>query len=254
MADTSARPLRHAADGFALASTFLTVAPLRVRAGAESRWTPAWFPLVGALVGGLAGAVRFILDPLLGAAPASVLAAATLVASTGALHLDGLADCADGLGVRGDRRRRLAVMREPQVGVLGALAILLWLLLLVSALTGLGREAALTALVLACSLGRWSALLHAVLSAPARTDGLGAAFDVARLPLAVASASAIALAFALERPSHAAAAVAAAAITALAVTAWARSSLGGRTGDTLGAAVALVEVVVCLIALGFARS
>ena len=254
VADTGAGPLRDAANGFAGASTFLTVVPLPVRRGAESRWTAAWFPVVGALVGFLAGAVRFGFDPLLGAAPASVLAAATLVASTGALHLDGLADFADGLGVRGDRTRRLAAMREPQVGAFGALAILLWLLLLVSALTGLERDVALAGLVVACALGRWSVLLHAVLSTPARTDGLGAAFEVGRLPLAVASVWAVALAVAIEGPSRAAVALMAAATTALAATAAARTSVGGRTGDTLGACIALAEVLVCLVILGFTRA
>jgi adenosylcobinamide-GDP ribazoletransferase len=214
---------------------------------------PAWFPLVGALVGGLAGLARFLFDPLLGPAPAAVLAAGVLVAATGALHQDGLADCADGLGVRGDPQRRLAVMREPQVGVFGVLAVLLWLLLLVSALAGLGRSDALRALVVACALGRWSPLLHAALTPPARPDGLGAAFHVRPGPLALGSLSAAALTFAVESPLRTLGALAAATLTGLAMTAWARRSIAGRTGDTLGASVALVEVVVCLVLLGFAR-
>src|SRR5919197_1316064 len=136
VADHTASPLRRAADGFALATTFLTIAPVPVRAGAASRWTPAWFPVVGALVGALAGGVRYGLDPLLGPVPASVLAAATLVVCTGALHQDGLADLADGLSARGDRARRLAVMRDPRAGTFGVLAVGLWLLALVSALSG----------------------------------------------------------------------------------------------------------------------
>jgi cobalamin synthase len=43
-----------------------------------------------------------------------------------------------------------------------------------------------------------------------------------------------------------------AGLTAAAVSAWSRRSIGGRTGDTLGAAVALTEVVVCLVVLAFA--
>jgi adenosylcobinamide-GDP ribazoletransferase len=230
------------------------VAPIRVRPGADPTWMPGWFGLVGALVGGLAGAVRFGLDSVVGAGASAVLAAATLVAATGALHVDGLADCADGLGVRADRGRRLAVMREPQVGVFGVLMVLLWLLLLVSALSGLSRGDALRALVVACALGRLSALLHAVLIPPARTDGLGAAFHVSHGPLVLGTLSAVALTFAVESPMRALGAIAAAAITTLAVTAWARRSVGGRTGDTLGASVALVEVIVCLVILGFARS
>ncbi len=224
-----------------------------VRAGAGSRWTPAWFPVVGALVGGVAGGVRYGLDSLLGALPASALAAATLVACTGALHQDGLADCADALGVRGDRARRLAVMREPQVGVFGVLAVGVWLVLLVSALNGLDRDAALRALVVACALGRWSALLHALLAPPARRDGLGATFHVDRAPFAVASVLTVVVALALESPARAAIVAGATIVTALAVTAWARRAIGGRTGDTLGASVALVEVVVCLVILGAAR-
>ena len=224
-----------------------------VRAGAASRWTPAWFPVVGALVGALAGGVRYGLDPLLGPVPASVLAAATLVVCTGALHQDGLADLADGLGVRGDRARRLAVMRDPRIGTFGVLAVALWLLALVSALSGLGREDALTALVVACALGRWSALLHAVLAPPARTDGLGAAFAVEPGPLAVASTIAVGVALALESPAPAGSSLAAALAVTGALNAAVHRLLGGRTGDTLGACIALAEVTVSFVLLGWAR-
>src|SRR5262249_12151355 len=148
-------------------------------------------------------------------------------------------DCADGLGVRGDRARRLAVMREPQVGTFGVLALGLWLLLLVSALSGLDRDDALRALIAACALGRWGALLHAGLAPPARADGLGAAFRVSGAAFAIASVLAAAVALAVEGPARGAAAGGAALLTALTVTAWARSAIGGRTGDTLGATVAL---------------
>jgi adenosylcobinamide-GDP ribazoletransferase len=253
VADRTVSPLRRAADGFALATTFLTIVPLPVRVGAQSRWTPAWFPVVGALVGAVAGGVRYGLDPLLGPLPASALAAATLVICTGALHQDGLADLADGLGVRGDRMRRLAVMRDPQVGTFGVLALGLWLLALVSALTSLPREDALIALVVACALGRWSALVHAVAASPARSDGLGAGFVVDRAPLVVATAIALAIAVALEGPAPAAGAAAAALLVAGVLSAGVRRSLGGRTGDTLGACIALAEVAVVLVLQGWAR-
>ncbi len=244
-------PLRRAGDGLAGAVVFLTVLPVPLRAGSESRWSPAWFPVVGAFVGGVAGGVRYGLDRPLGSAPATVLAVIALVLVTGALHQDGLADCADGVGARGDRARRLAVMREPQVGVFGVLAVVLWLLLLVSTVGSLGRDDALRALIVAGALGRWSALLHAVTAPPARSDGLGADFNVERTQLVLASVATTAAAFALEAPARAVTALAAAALLALAVSAWSRRAIGGRTGDTLGVSVALVEVVVCLVVLGF---
>jgi adenosylcobinamide-GDP ribazoletransferase len=244
-------PLRRAADGLAAAVVFLTVAPLPLRDPSGSRWAPAWFPLVGALVGGVAGGIRYGFDHLLGPGPATVLAVLALVAVTGALHQDGLADCADGIGARGAPARRLAVMREPQVGVFGVLAVLFWLLLLVSAVGNLDRADALRALVLACVLGRWSALLHSVTAHPARADGLGVVFNVSPIQLTLASAAAAAAAFALESPARAVTSLAAAALVALVLSAWSHSTIGGRTGDTLGASVALVEVVVCLVVLGF---
>ena len=244
-------PLRRAADGLAAAVVLLTVAPLPLRGAPDARWAPAWFPLVGALVGAAAGGVRYGLDDLLGSGPATVLAVTVLVVVTGALHQDGLADCADGIGARGDRARRLAVMREPQVGVFGVLAVLLWLLLLVSAIASLDRDDALRVLILASALGRWCAVVHAVTTAPARSDGLGASFNVGRSQLVLASAAATAAAFGLEVPARAVTALAAAALVALAVSAWSRRAIGGRTGDTLGASVALAEVVVCLVVLSF---
>lgn len=225
-----------------------------MRADADARWSPAWFPVVGAAVGAFAGAVRLVLDPSLGAPAATVLAVAALVLVTGALHLDGLADCADALGARGDRARRLAVMREPQVGAFAVLALVLWLLVLVTALSGLARSDALRTLVVAGALGRWGALLHARLAPPARGDGLGAAFAVGRAPFALAAVAAGAVALSLESPGRAAAAIAATVLVSLAVSAWARRSLGGRTGDTLGAAVSLSEAAVCVLLLGLIRS
>ncbi|HEX4344850.1 MAG TPA: adenosylcobinamide-GDP ribazoletransferase, partial [Solirubrobacteraceae bacterium] len=246
------RPL----DGAALALTFLTVIPIRPRRGvaADLGRAAVWFPAVGALVGLLAGAVRTCSAALFGPAVASVLALVVLVAVTGALHQDGLADCADGLGVRGDRKRRLAVMRDSAIGAFGTLALLGWALLLVGALATLSDHAALRALVTAAIVGRWAALVHATATATARADGLGASFTVARAPLIVASAATIVAAVLIDGPVDGLASVAAGAAVAGIASAWARRALGGRTGDTLGATVALAEVAVCLTLLAFATT
>jgi adenosylcobinamide-GDP ribazoletransferase len=247
-------PVRRAAAGAALAVAFLTVIPVRVRERVDGVGAAAaWFPAVGALAGALAGAVRFGADPLLGAGPAAVLAVAALVAVTGALHQDGLADCADGLGVRGDRGRRLAVMRDPSIGVFGALALLLWALLMAAALAELPREDALRALVVAAALGRWAAVVHGAGVPPARREGLGASFRVGRGALAVATLTATAATLGLAGPGPGACALGAAGVVTLGVSAWASRTLGGRTGDTLGASVALVEVVALLVLLGFSN-
>ena len=257
MAETTDAPMagvRRAVAGAALALAFLTVAPLPVRERPEGIGAAAaWFPAVGALVGLVAAGVRVAADPTLGAGVAAVLATAVMVALTGALHQDGLADCADGLGVRADRARRLAVMREPSIGAFGTMALVLWALLFAAALGALPRGDAVRTLVVVGALGRWGAVLHAALAAPARPQGLGAAFRVGRASLAVATATALAAALAWS-PAAGLSALGAATLATLAMTAWARRAVGGRTGDTLGATVAIVELAALLVLLGFARN
>ncbi|GAC1521779.1 MAG: adenosylcobinamide-GDP ribazoletransferase [Thermoleophilaceae bacterium] len=225
--------------------------PVRLRGEARPLGAAAgWFPAIGALVGALAGGIGYVAEPGLGADVAAVLAVAVLVTVTGALHQDGLADCADGLGARGDRARRLAITRDSSIGTFGALALFIWLALLVAAISGLDRQDALGALVVVAATGRWAALVHATAAPPARPDGLGAAFAVSRPALATATLTAAAAALAISGIGHGLACLATAAVLALLVSAWARRSLGGRTGDTLGATVAITEVAVAVVLLG----
>jgi len=222
----------------------------RPRGGALSA-AAGWFPAVGALVGLALGAVRYLAAPTLGAAVASVLAVIVLVALTGALHQDGLADLADALGVRGGRPRRLEVMRSSTLGAFGVLALVLWALLMVAVLAALPRERVLATGVIACAAARWAAVLHAMLLAPARADGLGRAF--APGPSALGAASALALATLALWPVGALCALVGAALTAGATARLSARLLGGRTGDTLGATVALAEALAALILLALAR-
>jgi adenosylcobinamide-GDP ribazoletransferase len=245
--------IRRAASSAAIAVGLLTVLPVRARTDPHGLGGgAAWFPAVGALVGLGAGAIRVAAEPTLGAGVAAVLAVAALVAITGGLHQDGLADCADALGAREGRERRLAVMRDSSTGAFGTLALALWALLYVAALAALPRHDAIHALVVAAALGRWAAVVHSAASFSARTEGLGAAFVPGRMGLAAATGSAAALAIALG-PAAGAAALGAAALVAAGTTAWARAAVGGHTGDTLGATVALAEVTSVLVLLGFAR-
>lgn len=235
--------------GLAGAVAFLTIVPVPTGAGVELAASAGWFPLVGAAVGGLAGAVRVLCEPLLGRTPSTVLAMIALVLVTGALHQDGLADTADGLGARGDRTRRLEVMRDSATGVFGALALIAWALLLVSTLASLDADRALRALIVACALARWTALLHTATAPPAHTEGLGATFGVGRLALIAASAASVLLVVAICGPVPGAAALGTALLVAALSAAFVRRTLGGRTGDTLGATVSVAEVAVCAVLL-----
>jgi adenosylcobinamide-GDP ribazoletransferase len=229
------------------AVTLLTVLPVGAR-GSPSPGTIAWFPTVGALLGALVLAADALVSVAL---PASVVAAidlAVLALLTGGLHLDGLADAADGMLSGGDRERRLAIMREPAVGAFGISAIVLVLLVDLTALQAAPARAA--ALWSAAIASRW-ALAIAIWATPAaRSDGLGAAIRRGvKMPHAL---TATVVAAALTLPlglTGAASLVAAAAVTSL-VRARALGVLGGATGDTDGAtceiafAAALVMVLV----------
>ena len=236
------RPLTDAA----LAVAFLTIVPVRVRdPSASLSRAAAFFPLVGAAVGAAAGGVRVAAQPLLGTGPATVLALIVLVALTGALHQDGLADTADGLGARGDRERRLAAMRDSAIGAFGVLALIAWALLLGTILARFDATDALLALVAAGALSRWAALLHAAAAPAARADGLGAGFAPTSVALVVATATALVAAELAGGALPGLAATGAVLVVTALSTAWARRALGGRTGDTLGATVAIAEVAAC---------
>jgi adenosylcobinamide-GDP ribazoletransferase len=235
-----------------LALAFLTIVPVRLREAPPLGAAAPWFPLVGAVVGALAGGLGYLAQPTLGSTVAAIVSVATLVVLTGALHQDGLADCADALG-GSTRERRLAIMRDSSIGTFGALALIAWFALLTAALARLAREDAFSVLTAAAATARWAALLHATLP-PARPDGLGAGFHVSPPALAVATAIGAAVAIALAGVPDGLAALLAAALTAGLVSVGANALLGGRTGDTLGATVALAEALVAVVLLGFAAN
>ena len=237
-------------DGLASAITFLTIVPVPAAGDVGLSGAAVWFPVVGAAVGALAGGVRVLGGSVLGATVSTVLAMIALVLVTGALHQDGLADTADGVGARGGRERRLAVMRDSSTGVFGALALIAWALLLFTTLASLDGDRALRALVVACALARWAALAHAAATPAARADGLGASLRVGRLALGAATVVAVIAALAICGLVAGGAAIVTAAVVAALSAAFARRMLGGRTGDTLGATVAIAEVAVCVVLLG----
>jgi adenosylcobinamide-GDP ribazoletransferase len=246
----SAQPRRRWAD-CAGAVAFLTIIPVPVGLTADFDLgaTLPWFPLVGAALGAFAGAIRLLADPLLGRGPSTALGMAALVIISGALHQDALADTADGLGVRGDRQRRLAVMRDSTVGAFGVVALVLWGLLLFSAVDVLSRPHGLVALACAGACARAAAVVHARLAPPARRDGLGVQVGATVLRTALAVALAGAISVALAGPGRGGLCAIALLVVGAASAVGARRAVGGSTGDTLGATIAVAEIVICLALL-----
>jgi len=253
--------------GLRLAITLLTVIPLpaprgrrpgddagpddtdlRPVAGAAMCWAPA----VGLLLGGAAAAVLWAAagpgrtGPLL----AAVLAIAALAGLTGGLHLDGLADLADGLGSRRPAAAALEVMKKSDIGPFGVLALVLTLLVQVAALAqaqaaGRGIAAVLTAAVTA-RLAMAGACQRGIPAA--RGSGLGALVAGSVHPAAAAGLAAVTLGGAAAAGVRYAIAAAVGLAVAAGLTALAVRRLGGITGDVLGA-IAEVTAAACLIAI-----
>jgi adenosylcobinamide-GDP ribazoletransferase len=228
-------------DGLRLAVGTLTLLPVpppravgpRVAAVAMLLAPVAVLPVAGA-----AGLTLWALHagdapPLLGA----TLALAVLALGSGALHLDGLADTADGLAVPGDRARRLEVMRRGDVGPVGAVTLLFVILVQVSALAGAAAETLLMGVV----VSRSTLALACVRGMPAaRSDGLGrgVAGTVPRT-LALLVITAVALAAVLVEGWRGLAGVGTSLVVTGVVVVVAVRRLGGVTGDVLGACVEL---------------
>jgi adenosylcobinamide-GDP ribazoletransferase len=246
--------------GLRLAVTLLTAIPLPGCPAAPSRRTAAaamyWAPAVGAAAGAVGAGVLLLAagaghtGPLL----ASALAIGTGAVITRALHLDGLADFADGLGSGQDADGALAVMRRSDIGPFGVVTLVLVLLVQVLALAraqalGRGPEAVLTAAVTA-RLAMTVACRRPVPAA--RPGGLGAlvAGSVSAawaVVLVIAAAAAAAWAgLALAGSWYLAAGLLAGLAVTVALTALATRRLGGITGDVLGA-LAEVAGTVCLL-------
>jgi len=235
------------ADGLRLAVGTLTVVPVppprtvgsSVAAVAMSLAPLAVLPVAAAGAAAVYAGDALALPPLLTA----TAAVAGLALASGALHLDGLADTADGFAAPGGRDRRLEVMRRGDVGPVGATVLVLVLLAQVAALGGvLGSRGATTAavtLVLAVVVSRAGLALACVRALPAaRPDGLGTgvAGSVPPLVAVVVAVAVAALAGGLHGVRGLAGVLAAAVAIGL-VLVKARRTIGGVTGDVLGACV-----------------
>jgi adenosylcobinamide-GDP ribazoletransferase len=245
--------------GLRLAVTLLTALPLPgdASAGPPDRRTVAaamyWTPVVGLVLGAAAAGVLLACrsghsGPLL----AAVLAIAVLAALSRGLHLDGLADLADGLGSRKPAAQALEIMKRSDIGPFGVVTIVLTLLVQVSALARadeIGRgPIAIAAAAVASRLAIMLACRRQVPSA--RPDGLGALVAGTVRPTAAAVLVVAALAGAAAVAGTYAAAIAIGLTVSLALTQLARRRLGGITGDVLGA-LAEITAAACLLATAF---
>jgi adenosylcobinamide-GDP ribazoletransferase len=221
-----------------------------------------WLPVVGALLAVPAAGVLLAVQAGGDSTPRRLLAAAlaigVLALLTGGLHLDGLADTADGLGSRRPREEALAIMRRSDIGPFGVAALIFVVLIQITALAtvspGWPAAAAVTA---AAVTGRVAvALATGPGSPPARPDGFGAlvagattarARVTAAVLLLALVAGAAAVAWGLFPALRGAAAVLAGLLAADVLRRIAKRRLGGMTGDVFGALIEVSATTVLLV-------
>ncbi|MBP0047304.1 adenosylcobinamide-GDP ribazoletransferase [Marinobacterium sp. AK62] len=231
-------------QAFLCALQFMTLIPVRL-SGLPDAHTQARAVLYYPLAGGLLGALLVLTAQALSGLPEGV-AAALLVALwaglTGGLHLDGLADSADGwMGGLGDRERTLRIMKDPHIGASGALALVVQLLLKWSLVSAMIGGSLLWPLLLAPIVARAGAQVLLVTTAYVRAGGIASHYiaQVSRQPVLMCVLG-VSLLLLL---SHPIALLLAAAVLYLLRRAMIRR-LGGMTGDTLGAGIELLETLI----------
>jgi adenosylcobinamide-GDP ribazoletransferase len=242
--------MRRALDAALLAMEFLTVVRVRRRNAAPGRGVVGlsllWFPAVGLLVGIFLAAAAWLASRVWSLPVAVALVLALNAAVTGGLHLDGLADCADGIFGGHMPEQRLAIMRDSRIGTFGVLALVLVLLLQFAALSMLSSDSLRAVLLTAPLLGRLAMVLCIQSFRYARPSGLGVWYKEELSPSILAGAVLVALALLTAVTGLRGVLLLPSLLIAIGAAAFASRRLGGLTGDVYGACGVLVETALIL--------
>lgn len=231
-----------------IAFSLMTTLPVKLPddwSAGDSGRASVWYPLVGLVIGVM---TWLVWQGAMSVFPAWVAGIVTLVVwviLTGGLHLDGLADCCDGLLASASVERRLEIMKDPHVGAFGVTGLVLVLMLKAAGLASL-TPAASPGLLLAASLARWC-ILPAALMPLARPSGMGADFALGfrRAFLAWSAILPLGITLLLGMPGIYSALI---GLAGAALAAWlAKARIGGVTGDVFGMVVEVVEVFALLV-------
>lgn len=235
---------------FLIALQFLTITPIKIRSIDEKNMPGAlpYFPLVGLLLGLiLIGIDSFLLFLKFEQFYINIILVVSLIILTGGIHLDGLADTVDGLASRKNKEEMLKVMRDSNIGAIGALSLISILLLKITFLSSISISLKPASLILMLTLSRYSLVFSMFLFPYAREEGKAKAFIEGINFKVLFSATIIALGIAaLAWQLKGLAIFGAAAISAYMIGRFINNKIGGITGDTLGAVSEIIETVVLL--------
>ena len=236
---------------FLAAIQFLTILPLPRGLSPDERalgGSLPFFPVVGLGIGAAVALIDRGLGSLFPVGVTSVLAVILLIAASGGLHLDGLADTADGFFSSRPRERILDIMRDSRTGPMGVAAIVCVVALKIALIASVAAPARTWVLLLTPIAGRCALLIHMALLPYVRPEGLAQVFYRNRSRVHAFWALTFLIAaggLAGGIPGLVAGGVS--FLFALFFTAYVRRRLGGLTGDTLGAACEWTELAPALV-------
>lgn len=232
-------------SNLAAAVSFLTRIPVRLREEPSMTAAVPWFPVVGAGVGMIVGAIAAGMAELVPMPVAAAVAVLVGVLVTGAFHEDGLADVADAFAGGWTVEQRLRILKDPLHGSYGVAALCGTIVLRIVALASLGPAAAFAGAVAAHTLGRGAAVGLMGTVRVATAGGLGADYarSLPRRSAVIGVAASVAIT-AVAAGWWVAVLVAVAAASAAVVGWLAIRKIGGVTGDVLGAAEQVAECAV----------
>jgi adenosylcobinamide-GDP ribazoletransferase len=237
---------------FILAIQFLTRIPLNIAVETEEdsfAKSVLWFPAAGILIGAFGAAVYWLSSLLLTGIFPVVCAVLANVCITGGLHVDGLADTCDGIFSARKRERMLEIMKDSRIGTNGTLAVVFDMLMRVGILGAVPANQLPWLLLTAPIASRALLPLVMKLSVYARAEGMGGLFlgkqrwdrTLAALGAGVVLSGAVMHLVGLTG-------FAIAAGTAFLFKGYIHNKLQGMTGDTIGAANEVSEIVFLLAA------
>jgi adenosylcobinamide-GDP ribazoletransferase len=211
----------------------------------DSGRSSVWYPFIGLVIGGLTWLAWMGATQLFSPLVAGILTLVVWVMLTGGLHLDGLADCCDGLLASTTVERRLEIMKDPRLGTFGGIGLVLTLLLKAAILSLLTPQSAL-GILLAASLARWC-ILPAGLLPLARPSGMGADFKAGFRNWFISAGAIIPLALSIALGARGFISLFTSLLAAALVLRLAKSRIHGVTGDVFGFIVEVVETVSLLV-------
>jgi len=243
-------------QNFLIAIQFLTRIPVPYQRNWNDKNIAAsllWYPLVGALIGGLLVLLAYLFSNAENQMLSAAIILCVWVVITGGLHLDGLADSADAwVGSHGNKQRALAIMKDPQAGPIAVIVLVLVLLIKFSALQSLLKQTDYFSILIVLVMGRCVPIFLFLTTPYVREKGLGSAMEKylqRHYAWTILLMTGVAILFSIGLINGII------LMTIVFLVLWGLRYLmlkhiDGMTGDTIGASIEIVEaVILCVVVL-----